>query len=164
MLMAYPTPENLHIVPTARDSTDSLALSSRNAYLTEQERQFAGTLYAALDLARQAWSNSGGTNNGDKATVTKAQAIQRAVDYIEAQREKAHAAGVEMKLDYIEMNDWQTFEVLGDKMTVRDLVNSIGDATVSDGTDPVLLSGALWIGQTRLIDNLILGNESKIVS
>ena len=59
--------------------------------------------------------------------------------------------GIDMKLDYVELNDSDSFEVVGDCKTEADY-----------GTRPVLLSGALWVGRTRLIDNLILGDPSLL--
>ena len=44
-------PVEVRIVPTVRD-TDGLALSSRNVYLSQQEREAAPTLYAALTAMR----------------------------------------------------------------------------------------------------------------
>jgi pantoate--beta-alanine ligase len=48
----------------------------------------------------------------------------------------------ELKLDYFEVFDKDTFE------PVR--------GEVKPGT-PVVLAGAVWVGRTRLIDNLLLG-------
>jgi len=60
-------------------------------------------------------------------------------------------AGVEVKLDYVELNDSDSFEVVGG-----------GQTKVDYWTRPVLLSGALWVGRTRLIDNLILGDPALL--
>ena len=51
-----------------------------------------------------------------------------------------------MKLDYVEMNDAETFEELGDSRTKSEQ---------DDGQ--IILSGALWVGRTRLIDNILIG-------
>lgn len=45
---------NMHVVPTHRDS-DGLALSSRNVYLTNQQRSQANILYKSLKAAQQAY-------------------------------------------------------------------------------------------------------------
>ena len=42
------------VVPTVREN-DGLAMSSRNSYLTSEERQAAAVLFKSLSLARQLW-------------------------------------------------------------------------------------------------------------
>jgi len=59
---------------------------------------------------------------------------------------------VEMRLDYVEVNDSQTFDVL-DAQARKTGINS----------DPVILSGALWVDKTRLIDNIILDDNNRIL-
>lgn len=66
---------------------------------------------------------------------------------------KREAKDVELRLDYVELNDSQTFEVLDAQTRIADA----GDE------DPVILSGALWVDKTRLIDNVILGDANKIL-
>ena len=141
--LSHPTPNHLHIVPTARDPTTDLALSSRNVYLTPAERQLAPAFYAALQDAARAWG----------ASASKRETVQRALKRLEAAREEGEKRGVEIRVDYVEVNDSDTFEVLGDDEQVQR----------PDGT-PVILSGAVWFGRTRLIDNMILGNLEGIVA
>ncbi|KAK0188636.1 Pantoate-beta-alanine ligase [Armillaria mellea] len=129
LLLSHPTPENLHIVPTRRDHTDGLALSSRNTYLSPEARLVAPKLYAALQSAEAAWN----------AGLTKAECIDKAVEVIR---------GASVRLDYVEMNDPDTFEMLD------------GATRAKEGA--VILSGAVWVGTTRLIDNIILGDANKI--
>jgi len=138
LLLSHPEPQNLCIVSTERDTTDNLALSSRNAYLGPEERRVANTLHRALSLAKEGWETGS----------SKSECVARAKELVEGVRAKA---GVEMRLDYVELNDSDSFEVVGDDKT-----------RVDYGTDPVLLSGALWVGRTRLIDNLILGDPSLL--
>ncbi|KAF9038496.1 Pantoate-beta-alanine ligase [Panaeolus papilionaceus] len=142
LLLAYPDPEHLHIIPTARDPVDGLALSSRNAYLTAEGRQVAPTLRAAILAAEEAW-NSGST---------KAEAIAKGVEVVERRKEKAQsdALNVNIKLDYLEMNDASTFEVLD-------------PATRKVDTELVILSGALYVDKTRLIDNDLLGDSNQVI-
>jgi len=138
----HPTPDHLHIVPTARDPTNGLALSSRNAYLTPTEHELAPALYAALEDAARAWTTG----------ASKRDSVQCALKRMGAARGEGQKRGVEIRVDYVEMNDPDTFEVLGDERVRR-----------SDGA-PVILSGAVWLGRTRLIDNMILGNLEGIVA
>ena len=137
-LLSHPEPRNLHIVPTVRDVTDDLGLSSRNAYLSLEERRVANTLHRALSLAKDGWETG----------FSKSECVARSKELVESIRIKA---GVEMRLDYVELNDSDSFEVVGDDET-----------RVDYGTHPVLLSGALWVGRTRLIDNLILGDPALL--
>jgi pantoate--beta-alanine ligase len=135
--LSHPTPDHLHIVPTARDATNGLALSSRNVYLTPAERQLAPAFYGALQDAARAWAGS----------ASKRETVQCALTRLEAAREEGEKGGVEIRVDYVEMNDPDTFGVLGDEQVQR-----------SDCA-PVILSGAVWFGRTRLIDNMILGKS-----
>jgi len=80
--------------PTARDP-DGLALSSRNAYLSPQERQIASALPAALKAATQSLA----------AGETVAEAENRAIAQL-------HAAGFS-KVDYVEVRDADTLARLG---------------------------------------------------
>lgn len=57
-----------------------------------------------------------------------------------------------MRLDYIEMNDSETFEVL-DVSSNNQLAGDI----------PVIVSGALWVGKTRLIDNIVIGDLNHTI-
>lgn len=142
LLMSYPTPQNLHIVPTARDPTDGLALSSRNVYLSPAGRKVAPTLRQALLAAEAAWN----------AGATKYESLLKAVTVMDATIRKAHRErlAVEIKLDYIEMNDTKTFEVLD------------AQARKTEG-GAVILSGALYVDKTRLIDNTLLGDTTGIL-
>lgn len=140
--LSHPTPSHLHIIPTARDATDGVALSSRNIYLTPAERQFAPALYAALQDAARAWA----------AGASKQETVQHALKRLEAAKDDGAKRGVEIGVDYIELNDPDTFEVLGDEQVQQ------------PGGTPVILSGAVLFGRTRLIDNMILGNQEGIIA
>ncbi|KAF7308914.1 Pantoate-beta-alanine ligase [Mycena kentingensis (nom. inval.)] len=139
LLLSHPDPEHLHIVPTARDPTDGLALSSRNAYLSAEGRQLAPMLYRALKLAEESWN----------AGKPKAVCVQRATEHIHTVASASEMAS-DIRLDYIELNDPETLEPLAD------------ECSGGSGTRPALLSGALWIGKTRLIDNIVLGDIETI--
>ncbi|KAI0642230.1 Pantoate-beta-alanine ligase [Trametes meyenii] len=145
LLLSHPEPQNLFIVPTARDPTTSLALSSRNAYLTPHERDdVAPALYAALHAARTAWESG----------ASKAECVRRAQAVVEDTR-REHGGSVDLRLDYVEMNDADSFEVVPD-----DVVRGEWEQEVAGR--PVILSGAMWVGKTRLIDNLVLGARDTL--
>jgi pantoate--beta-alanine ligase len=125
-------------VPTERDPTDNLALSSRNVYLDPEERQVANTLHRALSLVKEGWESG----------FSKSKCVRRSKEFVEGVQAETW---VKMMLDYVELNDSDSFEVVGDRKTGADYE-----------TRPVLLSGALWVGRTRLIDNLILGDPALL--
>lgn len=143
LLLSHPEPRNLHIVPTARDPDDGLALSSRNAYLTSSGRKIAPILYQALQAAETAWN----------AGHPKHECITLAKKVVDTRAAEALAAGLEVltKLDYLEMNDANDFEILG-------------PATRKTACDLVILSGALYVDKTRLIDNILLGGSNNVVA
>jgi pantoate--beta-alanine ligase len=129
LLISHPTPENMHIIPTSRDPVTNLALSSRNAYLTSQEMEVAPILYQALSAAKDGYQEDG---------ITGEELIRRASNVVEGVKVPE---GVDMKVDYFEVFDKETFE------PVRGPV----------GGREVVIAGAVWVGKTRLIDNLLLG-------
>ncbi|KAL7280355.1 hypothetical protein ACG7TL_005277 [Trametes sanguinea] len=140
LLLSHPEPQDLIIVPTTRDPVTSLALSSRNAYLTAHEREsVAPALYSALQAARVAWEGN----------ASKAECIRRAEAIIEDKKREVNGS-VDLRLDYIEMNDPDSFEVVSDAMSRQQWEGHVAGK-------PVILSGAMWVGKTRLIDNIILG-------
>lgn len=138
LLMSSPTSENLHIIPTSRDK-DGLALSSRNAYLTAEERPHATILHKALSRARQALvdARTSGTSISGTEVVAVAQATLD--EYIAASQAPIQPI-------YIELFDRQSFRFIQDSMITPD--GEIREA---------VLSGAMWLGKTRLIDNLLIG-------
>ncbi|KAL5513393.1 PAN6 [Sanghuangporus vaninii] len=144
LLMPHPAPEALHVVPTAREADEGLALSSRNAYLGRAERAHAPALYRALRRAQTFWEDG----------RAKDACVKAAVDVLEMEEIVAAENGVHMKLDYIEMSDPWTLEPVP------------GAETKDSGEreDRVfVLTGAVWVGGTRLIDNVILGDSGKIL-
>ena len=143
-MLAYPAYQSLHIVPTARDPRDGLALSSRNLYLSSDGRKVAPTLRRALLAAETAWYTGS----------TTSECLERAEQVIEVRKAQASSEGlqVEMKVDYIQMNDADTFNVL-DPCAQK----------LEDGNQVVILSGALYVDKTRLIDNILLGDLKRIL-
>jgi len=107
-------------LPTVR-APDGLALSSRNAYLSTEERQAATILCRALHLAEEKWR----TGEFRAATLRR-----KMVDLIKTEPLA--------RIDYISIADSKTLAEL-------DIVGA-----------PALVSLAVYIGKTRLIDNIIL--------
>ncbi|MBF0429556.1 MAG: pantoate--beta-alanine ligase [Magnetococcales bacterium] len=79
-------------IPTVREA-DGLAMSSRNRYLTADERQRAGFLYQALMAARQAYRQG-----------------ERDVQVLEALSRRILESGGVDGVEYIELRDAQTLE------------------------------------------------------
>ncbi|KAJ3486113.1 hypothetical protein NLI96_g4464 [Meripilus lineatus] len=154
LLLSHPSSENLHIVPTARDSSSSLALSSRNAYLQPIElTDIAPSLYAALQEGKRSWETG----------LSKSECIARAKALIESKVQDVHndprlEEKPVIKLDYIEMNDPESFDVLSEGIDI----GVWEDEGEGDKGRPVILSGAMWVGKTRLIDNIVLGDGGRL--
>ncbi|MFN3813062.1 MAG: pantoate--beta-alanine ligase [Aquificaceae bacterium] len=117
---------DIEIVPvqTVRDE-DGLALSSRNVYLKDYERQSALSLYKSFLIAE------GLLKSGNNQARLLKEAI---LEYIS---KHPYVSGI----DYVEIVD--------DELNIK-------DGEVMPG-DRVLV--AVWIGNTRLIDNWRFGNE-----
>lgn len=130
-------PQDLVIAPTVRDPESKLALSSRNAYLTDAERPFAPTLVRALEACSNFICQS-------SAEALPAEAIvEQGLAVVAPQSLKAQEQGVAMKLDYIALNNAETLEPI---------------TTLKRG-EPAIISGALYVGKTRLIDNFVLNKD-----
>jgi pantoate--beta-alanine ligase len=112
-------PVDIVEVPTVREA-DGLALSSRNAYLTAEERSIAPTLYRALQTAAALISA------GTTCTAEVKKDALRVFD--------AHP---EIRVEYLE------------------IVSAADMLPVEQITGPVRGAAAVWIGKTRLIDNIL---------
>ncbi len=114
---------NLEIVavPTVREP-DGMAMSSRNIYLSPEERRAATVLYRALNLAQQLYSQG----------ETDAQRLRREMTGLIQKEPLAN-------IDYISVANPETLEELNEINT------------------PALVSLAVKIGKTRLIDNVVVG-------
>ena len=105
-------------VPTVRES-DGLAMSSRNVYLSPEERQAAAVLFKALALAQRL--TRGGEKDAEKIRDQMAALIQR--------EPLAH-------LDYVSIADAESLEELGllDRPAVASLAVTIGKTRLIDNT------------------------------
>ena len=110
------------VVPTLRDP-DGLALSSRNVYLTPEQRRAAPVIYRSLCQARKLWED--GETNGESLRSRVRRTLEQE-PLIE-------------KIDYVSVADASSLEE----------VDTIGQ--------PVMVSVAVRMGRTRLIDNVLLG-------
>ncbi|NLG83579.1 MAG: pantoate--beta-alanine ligase [Firmicutes bacterium] len=113
-------PLEIVAVPTVREP-DGLAMSSRNTYLSPQERQAALVLYRALCLAKDLFVRG-----------------ERRAEEILARMRELIAAEPLARIDYVAIVDDETL------------------APVERIDRPVLVALAVFIGPTRLIDNIVL--------
>lgn len=109
------------VVPTVREP-DGLALSSRNAYLTPEQRKAASVIYRALARARELLGQ--GVSSGEELRL----AVRRVLE----------EEPLVEQIEYVSLADCGTLEEL----------------EVLAGR--AMISVAVRLGQTRLIDNLIL--------
>lgn len=89
-------PISLHVVPTVREE-DGLAKSSRNVYLSTQERAEATALFQSLSLAQQK------IFDGEK---NPAIIVNEVKNYIQS-----HTSGM---IDYVELLTFPTLELVGE--------------------------------------------------
>lgn len=137
-----PQASDLVIVETSRDVKDRLALSSRNAYLSPAERAWAPVLIDALETARRRWTELG-SKQGAMIAVDDVLAVAR--EHCERVSALARAATPPVHIAplYIALNEPKG-------------LTSLQGQTVP-AQSGALLSGAVMLGKTRLIDNLAIG-------
>lgn len=114
------------VCPTIRES-DGLAMSSRNSYLKEKERQAAAALFRCLSAASDAVKSGTGSSKkikGLMAEVLSKEPLITEIDYASAYDPET--------LDEVD-------EIKGD----------------------LLLAVAVRLGNTRLIDNMLVNTERK---
>jgi pantoate--beta-alanine ligase len=111
--------------PIVRE-TDGLAMSSRNAYLSKDERARALALSTGLDAAWRAFA-------GGERSAGRLRSLARDV-----------IAPVASSIDYVDITDADSLVPLAD------------DAKAGERA---LLAVAVRIGATRLIDNVVLGED-----
>jgi pantoate--beta-alanine ligase len=114
-------PVEIVVCPIVREP-DGLAMSSRNVYLTPEERRAATVLFRSLSAAKSAYDSG-----------------ERQVESLRARVREIVAAEPLARLQYVSCADYDTLEEL---------------ETLSR---KALLSMAVYMGKTRLIDNFVLG-------
>ena len=121
-------PIKMNIIPTTRES-DGLAMSSRNRFLSEQERKDAPILYEALEK---------GLSEFKKGILDPKQIIEIATNTI--------SKNPRVVLDYLSISD----------------PNTLSDSKTLD--NGAIFSGAIRVGKTRILDNLLLGMNATDLS
>ena len=114
------------VSPTVRES-DGLAMSSRNVYLTANERKAAPALYRALSAAEAKFAF--GEKNADALRAVVLETL---------------SAEPLVKVQYVSVADPDTIEEL------------------QEAKDGALLSAAVIIAKTRLIDNVLLCSRQGV--
>jgi pantoate--beta-alanine ligase len=113
-------PVELVVCPIVREA-DGLAMSSRNRYLSQEERRQALVLSRALHAVQRR------AQSGERETSLLAEAARQ-----------VFATEPAVRVDYIAAVDWRTL------------------LPVEEAAPGTLFAVAAWIGQTRLIDNVLL--------
>ena len=113
------------IGPTIREK-DGLAMSSRNRFLSSQDRQKASILYQALKCGQEVYENNSVSRSDILAAV-----MQKLND---------------VEVDYIS---------LVDPFLLHEVENV--------GKEGGILSGAIRFGNTRIIDNVLLGVNTNLL-
>ena len=128
-------PVRVHPVPIVR-AEDGVALSSRNQYLSDDERIRARALSRALRRGAEA----------AEAGAQPAQIVAECRSVIEAE------GGID--LDYIALVDAGTFEILAGTESVPVGEGTAAPTILSDGSREGRILIAAKVGTTRLIDNM----------
>jgi pantoate--beta-alanine ligase len=113
-------PVKIEVCPIVREP-DGLAMSSRNKYLNDEQRNAAPILYRSLMLAREAF------DNGERDAERLKSLVMNLLD-----------SQPLVNVQYLSLADLSTLSEL--------------DGPIKKG----LLSMAVFIGKTRLIDNIVL--------
>jgi len=114
-------PIEIVVCPIVREA-DGLAMSSRNKYLSAEERKAAAVLFRALNAAKEAY----------EAGEREGEPIRRKMKEVLAGEPLA-------QMQYVSCADYDT----------------LAELDVIEGK--TLLSMAVFLGKTRLIDNIVLG-------
>ena len=123
-------PTQIIVCPTLREP-DGLAMSSRNTYLTADQRKAASVLYRALCVAKEAFDK--GERNGKELRAT----LRRVIE-----------AEPLASIDYVSAADSETLQEFDHTPNLP----SAQDTATRRG---ILLSMAVRFGRTRLIDNFL---------
>lgn len=124
MAADFDVPVDVEAVPTVREP-DGLAMSSRNVYLSAEERRAALALWRSLQAAEQLYARG-----------------ERHAERLRGAMREVLSAEPLARVDYVSVAD----------------ASSLDESTSVDR--PALVSLAVRIGKTRLIDNVLLGTDT----
>lgn len=126
-------PIQIVTVPTAR-AEDGLALSSRNGYLSEEERALATGLYQILQEIAEALQERQNAFTGSHSQgLDKPLAVSAILEQASQKLEKRG-----FKPDYLEIK------------------RAVDLNTATDADTELVILGAAFLGKARLIDNLVI--------
>jgi pantoate--beta-alanine ligase len=114
------------VLPTIREDS-GLAMSSRNTYLSSEEREAATVIHRALLKAREAYKA------GERSAGKLVEAARKTIE-----------SEPRARLEYINVSNTENLEKL-DKLDDQ----------------AILITTAVFIGKTRLIDNIVLNSSGK---
>ena len=127
MIKDLNVPVEIAECPTVREK-DGLAISSRNKYLSYDERKNAVVLFQSLKLAEELIINGQeNLENIRKAAI-----------------EKMESAPFVSKIDYFDFRDNDTLCEI---------------ERIDQKAERILIASAIWVGKTRLIDNILIENN-----
>jgi len=119
-------PTEVVVMPTVREE-DGLAMSSRNAYLTDEERAKSSIVYKSLMAGQDVWSNN------VKSTIN-------AGDVEDAVRATLTSEPLVKEIQYVTIDSW----------------NNMKRCDTLDSSETYVMSLAVKVGNVRLIDNIVL--------
>ena len=127
MIKDLNVPVEIAECPTVREK-DGLAISSRNKYLSYDERKNAVVLFQSLKLAEELIINGQeNLENIRKAAI-----------------EKMESTPFVSKIDYFDFRDNDTLCEI---------------ERIDQKAERILIASAIWVGETRLIDNILIENN-----
>lgn len=173
----------LIVGPIIRDPEDGVALSSRNAYLTTEEREHATVLYKALKCGKEEFDKQKKSNEQNLEMQNVSEEIIRKhsqptekkthknVNVLDAHRirnavlrEVRKDTNKSIVIEYVSICDRWTMEELEDsRYNSKNFINRSEENEEDDDDHSQERSSHEWIlciagrvGSTRLIDNLLL--------
>jgi pantoate--beta-alanine ligase len=139
-------PVQVNVMETIRDTKDGLALSSRNAYLTSEERAVAGVLYKALSAGKELIENSHPTMHVE--ALNKTEVVAEVIKVLKSQP-------LVTKIEYVSVASHHDMKELEDHEHHAKV-----PVTAEHGA---VISAAIRLGNVRLIDNVLVGKANELL-